>query len=40
MSGLIWFLAEVALAVGLLLGIVWLTWPRRDDADGDDSAPR
>lgn len=33
MSGLMWYLIEAAVAVGLLVGIVWLTWPRRDDDD-------
>jgi hypothetical protein len=35
MSGLMWFLIEVAVAVALLVGIVWLTWPRREDDDAD-----
>jgi hypothetical protein len=30
-----WFLIEVAVAVSLLVGIVWLTWPRREDDDSD-----
>lgn len=30
MSGLIWFLIEVVIAVALLAGIVWWTWPRRE----------
>jgi len=33
MSGLMWLLLEAALAVALLVGIVWLTWPRGDDED-------
>ena len=35
MNGLIWFLIEVVVAVSLLVGIVWLTWPRRNDDDPD-----
>ena len=30
-----WFLLEVLVAVSLLVGIVWLTWPRREDDDPD-----
>lgn len=37
MSGLMWYLIEAAVAVALLGGIVWLTWPRRDDDDADDA---
>lgn len=33
MDGLMWLLLEAALALALLVGIVWLTWPRRDDDD-------
>jgi hypothetical protein len=37
MSGLLWYLLEAAVAVVMLVGIVWLTWPRRDnDADPPD----
>ncbi|MFZ9561255.1 MAG: hypothetical protein ACO273_03125 [Burkholderiales bacterium] len=37
MNGLIWFLLEVAVAVSLLVGVVWLTWPRPEkDDDGED----
>ena len=36
MSGLMWYLIEAAVAVALLGGIVWLTWPRRDDDDDRD----
>ncbi len=35
MTGLMWYLIEAAVAVALLGGIVWLTWPRRDDGDDD-----
>lgn len=37
MSGLAWYLIEAAVAVVLLGGIVWLTWPHRDDDDTDES---
>lgn len=37
MSGLMWYLIEAAVAVALLVGIVWLTWPRRDEDDDEDS---
>lgn len=36
MSGLMWFLLEITAAVLLLVGIVWLTWPGRDDTDESD----
>lgn len=35
MDGLMWYLIEAAVAMGLLGGIVWLTWPRKDDDDTD-----
>ena len=37
MNGLSWCLIEVGVAVSLLVGIVWLTWPRREDDDSDAS---
>ncbi len=37
MSGLMWYLIEAAAAMALLGGIVWLTWPRKDDDDTDES---
>ncbi len=37
MTGLMWYLIEAAVAVALLGGIIWLTWPRRDDDDTDES---
>lgn len=37
MTGLMWYLIEAAVAMALLGGIVWLTWPRRDDDDTDES---
>lgn len=37
MTGLMWYLIEAAVAVALLGGIVWLTWPRGDDDDADGS---
>jgi len=37
MSGLTWFLIEVAVALALLLGFVWWTWPRKDDDDPGSS---
>ncbi len=41
MQGLLWYLIEAVCAVGLLVGIVWSTWPRteRDAAeDVEDSS--
>lgn len=37
MSGLMWYLIEASAAMALLGGIVWLTWPRRDDDDKDET---
>jgi hypothetical protein len=31
---LFWFLLEAGVALALLIGIVWWTWPRRDK-DGE-----
>lgn len=39
MSGLAWFLIEVLVAVALLAGIVWWTWPRRE-ADNPEKESR
>lgn len=39
MNGLIWFLLEVAVAVALLVGVVWLTWPRPEKEDADEDPP-
>lgn len=30
-----WYLIEAAAAMALLGGIVWLTWPRKDDDDDE-----
>jgi hypothetical protein len=37
MTGLMWYLIEALAAMALLGGIVWLTWPRHDDDDTDES---
>jgi len=39
MSGLVWLLIEIAVAVSLLVGIVWWTWPRHEDDDPDPPGP-
>ena len=33
---LVWLLIEAGVALALLLGIVWWTWPRRPDAGAGD----
>ena len=34
---LVWLLAEAGVALALLLGIVWWTWPRRRDVKPEDA---
>jgi hypothetical protein len=36
MEALFWLILEAAVALALLLGIVWWTWPRKRRADGDE----
>lgn len=39
MESLLWLLLEAGVALGLLLAIVWWTWPRKGP-DRDDEANR
>jgi hypothetical protein len=36
MESLFWFLLEAAVALALLIGIVWWTWPRTKKNGQDD----
>jgi hypothetical protein len=36
METLFWFVLEAAIAIVLVVGIVWWTWPRRGKDDDDD----
>ncbi len=38
MEPLLWLVLEAAVALGLLVLIVWWTWPRRDADDESDSS--
>jgi hypothetical protein len=37
MEGLLWLLLEAAVALAILVLIVWWTWPRRESDDGRKS---
>jgi hypothetical protein len=37
---LLWLILEAGVALGLLLFIVWWTWPRRGRMRGEENEPR
>jgi len=40
MEGLMWFLLEAVVALGLVIGGVWYIWPKRDRHDNGDERER